>query len=170
MDEAGFGLVAVPRLRSATDAQLRHFQRLELDLDGGDLGAEAFVGDQRLAAGLLERGELLEAADARLGNADAGDAGALVAEQKLGVVPALVLLADQILGRHLHVVEEHLVDFVAAVDGLDRAHGDAGRLHVDQQEGNAFLLLRRPDRCAPGRRSSRRTARSVVQVFWPLTT
>ena len=27
------------------------------------------------------------------------------------------------------------------VDGDDRAHGDAGRRHVDQQEGNAHLLL-----------------------------
>ncbi len=57
-------------------------------------------------------------AQARLRHADARDAGALVAEQELGVVPALVLLADEVLDRHPHVVEEHLVDLVAAVDGL----------------------------------------------------
>ena len=143
IEEAGSGLSPLRVALGGDDAQLRHLQRLQLDLDRGDLGAEALVLDQRLAAGLLERGEFLEAADARLGHADAGDAGALVAEQELGVVPALVLLADQVLDRHLHVVEEHLVDLVAAVDGQDRAHGDAGRLHVDQQERDAFLLLRR---------------------------
>src|SRR6202008_3037603 len=31
---------------------------------------------------------------------------------------------------------------VAAVDGLDRPHRDAGRLYVDQEERDAFLLLR----------------------------
>ena len=86
------GLVAVAGALGGDDAQLRHLQRLELDFDGGDLGAKSLVLDQRLAGGLLERGELLEAADARLGNADAGDAGALIAEQEFGVVPALVLL------------------------------------------------------------------------------
>ena len=50
-----------------------------------------------------------------------GDAGALVAEQELGVVPALVLLADEVLRRHAHVVEEHLVDLAAAVDGAGSA-------------------------------------------------
>ena len=94
----GVGLVfAVAPPLGGDDAQLRHLQRLEFDLDGGDLGAEALVGEKRLAVGLLDRGELLQAADARFGNADAGDAAAFVAEQELGVVPALVLLADQIL-------------------------------------------------------------------------
>ena len=65
------------------------------------LVAEALVGEERLAVRLLERGELLDAADARLGKADARDAGALVAEQEFGIVPALVLLADEVLGRHL---------------------------------------------------------------------
>ena len=50
--------------------------------------------------------------DALLRHADAGDADALVAEQELGVVPALVLLADEVLDRHPDVVEEHLVDLV----------------------------------------------------------
>ena len=52
-----------------------------------------------------------------------------------------MLLADQVLDRHLDVVEEHLVDLASAVHGLDRAHGDAWRLHVDQDEGDAELLL-----------------------------
>src|SRR4051812_12456445 len=125
------------------DAQLRHLQRLELDLDRGELLAKAGRLDQRHLADALEPGELLDAAQALLRDADAGDADALVAEQELGVVPALVLLPDEVLGRHAHVVEEDLVDLLAAVDGADRAHRDAGRLHVDEEEGDALLLLYR---------------------------
>src|SRR6266700_3767021 len=125
------------------DAELRQLQRLQLDLDGGELLAKTRILDHRLAAGLDLGGELLDAADALLGDADAGNAGALVAEQELGVIPALVLLAHQVLDRHLDVVEEDLVDLMAAVDGLDRPHRDALALHVDQDEGDAGLLLRR---------------------------
>ena len=94
----------------------------------------------------------------------------LVAEQELGVAPALVLLADQVVAGHADVVEEHLVD-LAAVDQLDRADGDARGLH--RRSGGTrcpALALRPRGRCARGRRSSRRTAPSVVQVFCPLTT
>ena len=54
--------------------------------------------------------------------------------------PPEVLLADQVLGRHLDVLEPDFVDLVFAVQHDDRTHLDARRLHVDQQEGNAFLL------------------------------
>src|SRR6202035_891238 len=76
-----------------------------------------------------------------LGHADAGDARALVAEQEFGVIPALVFLADQIADGYLDVIEKYLVDLMAAVDGLDRAHRDALGLHVDQDERDAGLLL-----------------------------
>ena len=125
------------------DAKLGQFQRLQFDLDRGKPLAETLVFDHGLAAGLDLGREIPDAADALLGDADAGDAGALIAEQEFGVVPALVLLADQILDRHLDIVEEHLVDFGSAIDGLDRAHRDALRLHVEHDEGDAHLLLGR---------------------------
>src|SRR5215207_4634723 len=137
------GLALLAMALGRDDAQLRHLQRLELDLDRGELLAEAGRLDQRHLADALDPGELLDAAEALLRDPDAGDADALVAEQELGVVPALVLLPDEVLGRHAHVVEEDLVDLLAAVDGLDRADRDAGRLHVDEEEGDALLLLRR---------------------------
>ncbi len=112
------------------DAQLRQLERLQLDLAGRELLAERGILDDRLAAGLDLGGEIADAAQPLLGDADPGDAGALIAEQELGVVPALVLLADQVLVGHLDVVEEHFVDLDAAVDGLDRAHRDALRLHA----------------------------------------
>jgi hypothetical protein len=72
-------------------------------------------------------GDALDPLQLALGAVDVGDVGALVAEQVLGVGPALVLLADQVVGRHLHVVEEDLVHLVLAVEHDDRPHGDAGR-------------------------------------------
>src|SRR5204863_5993064 len=58
-----------------------------------------------------------------------------------GVGPALVLLADELVGRHLDVVEPDLVDLVLAVHGDDRPHRDAWALHVDEQEADAGLRL-----------------------------
>ena len=144
----GFGRRSLRLPVLGEHAHLRHLQRLQLHLDGRHLLAEALVLDQRLVAGHHLGGQLLDALHALLGVADAGDARALVAEQELGAVPAAVLLADQVLDRHLDLVEEHLVHLMPAVHGLDRAHGDAGRLHVDQQERDAELLLGRGVRAA----------------------
>ncbi len=88
------------------------------------------------AISFAERHALLRLAEPR-------DAGAFVAEQELRHVPAAVLLVDAILHRHAHVVEEHLVQVMAVVDRDDRAHRDARRLHVHQQERDALLPLRR---------------------------
>ena len=85
--------------------------------------------------------DLLEAVQVAGRTADAGHAGTLVAEQEFGVGPALVFLADQVFDRHAHVFEKDVVDLVRTVDGDDRAHGDARRLHVDQQERDAGLRL-----------------------------
>jgi hypothetical protein len=91
------------------------------------------------AFGLL--GDALQPRQFALGDADAGDVGAFMAEQELGIGPALVLFADQVRDRHFDVFEPDFVDLVRAVQRDDRAHGDARRLHVDQQEGDAALRL-----------------------------
>jgi hypothetical protein len=65
----------------------------------------------------------------------------LVGQQELGAGPALVLVVDAVLDRHLDVLEPDLVDLVLAAQGDDRSHGHARRLHVDQQERDAFLDL-----------------------------
>ena len=64
-----------------------------------------------------------------------------MAQQVLGVGPALVFFTNQVLGGHFDVVEEHFVDFALAVQQLDGTHGDALGLHVHQQEGDAGLRL-----------------------------
>ena len=53
-----------------------------------------------------------------------------------------IFLADQVLYRHAHIGEEDLVDFVLAVQRDDGTHFHARCIHVDQQEADAFLLLR----------------------------
>ena len=56
------------------------------------------------------------------------------------VQPALMLM-DHVLDRHAHVVEARLAEGRGAADQQDRPHRDARRRHVDQQEGDALLLL-----------------------------
>src|SRR3546814_3513670 len=85
---------------------------------------------------------LLQPLQALLGGGDLGNAGAFVAEQELGVGPALAFLADQVGTRYADGIEENLVDAMTLVDRDDRPHGDAGRFHVDQQEGNALQIGR----------------------------
>ena len=113
LQDRGLGIGAVAVVPLGRDhAKLRHLQRLELHLERGNLHAEAIILDQRLVAEPLERRDFLEPAQPRLRDADPGDPGALVAEQELGVIPALVLRADAVLNAH--VVEKHLVHFFAA--------------------------------------------------------
>ncbi|MNC66233.1 hypothetical protein D3C75_1166160 [compost metagenome] len=76
-----------------------------------------------------------DACQVTLEEADVGVVGALVAEQELGLGPAAVLFADQVFDWYAHAVEEHLVDGMVAVDGLDRAHGHPGGVHRHDQHG-----------------------------------
>lgn len=88
----------------------------------------------------IARGQSFEFAQRRLRAANARDARAFMAKQELRIGPALVLFADAVLHGNLDVLEPDLVHFMLPVEHDDRSHGDAGRLHVDQQERDAFLL------------------------------
>ena len=85
---------------------------------------------------------MLQEHELTLRPADPRDARSLVAEQILRVGPPAIFLADEIVERHLHVLEEDFVDLVIFVERDDRTHGDARRLHVDQEERDALLLFR----------------------------
>src|ERR1700734_1298648 len=89
----------------------------------------------------FSRRNALEARQLALGDPDAGNIGALVAEQKLGIGPAAVLFPDAVLDRHSHVLEPHLVDLMAAVQKHDGPYGDTRTLHIDQQKRDPGLLL-----------------------------
>ena len=64
-----------------------------------------------------------------------------MAQQVLGDGPALPFLTHAVFDRHADVVEEFLVEHVPAIQGDDRLHADAGGFQVDQQAGDALLLL-----------------------------
>ena len=55
--------------------------------------------------------------------------------------PTFVDVAEHLLVRHADVVEEHLVEAGAAVHLLERLDRDAGRPHVDDERGDALVLL-----------------------------
>src|SRR5258708_8474363 len=123
------------------DANLSCLQRKHIEFDARYLPDEFAKG--RIVSGDLRLYDLLETVQVTRRTANAGHAGALVAEKKLRIGPAFVFLSDQVLGRDTHVFEKDVVHLMRAVDGYDGTHGDAGRFHVDQQERNAGLRFRR---------------------------
>src|SRR5262245_50935991 len=118
----------------------RGLERKELDLGFRELRAEDRVGGERLAALQLVPRDPLELRELAFRGANAG---ALVTEQELRVGPALALLTDEILGGHRDIVEEDLVHLVLLVVEHEWPHRDPRRVHVDEQEADAFLLLHR---------------------------
>ena len=56
--------------------------------------------------------------------------------------PAVVDAAQHLRLVHAHVVEEDLVELGVAGDLLERLHRDAGRVHVEQEVGDALVLGR----------------------------
>ena len=72
-----------------------------------------------------------------------GDQDALGVHAVDDVAEALALLADQVLGGHLQVVEEHLAGVVVdhGVDLLDLDTLALGRIEVDQEHGEALGAL-----------------------------
>src|SRR5437879_2181593 len=123
-----------PRIDAARhlgdNAQLRRLQGKQIKLDARDVLDELSEG--WIILGNLALYNLLEPIQVARRTADAGHAGTLVAEQKLRVSPALVFLADQVLDRDAHLLEEHVVDLVRSVDGDDRAHGNRSEEHTSE--------------------------------------
>src|SRR3546814_19221592 len=69
--------------------------------------------------------------------------------------PAFALLADPIFHGDADIVEKDFIGITAAVDRFDRPHGDAGRFHIDEQEGDALLLAAAIVGAHQGRKSTR---------------
>ncbi len=123
-------------------AQHCHFKCHQFDFKVGDFRRKDSVFQQWLAIFLLLISDALQKLQFTLRTSDFSDAGAFMAEQILRVGPSLVFFTDQVFDRHFHVIEEHFIHFMIFVQHDDRSHGDAGRMHVDQQEGDSLLLAR----------------------------
>ena len=67
---------------------------------------------------------------------------ALVRERGVRDAPAFVQRTDEPVGRNEHVGEEHLVELGLVGDLAQRPHLDAGRVHVDDERGDALALRR----------------------------
>jgi hypothetical protein len=93
---------------------------------------EQWILDQRPAILAFLRRDALQPLQFPLRAAHAGNIGSFVSEQKLGVGPALVFIANAILDRHPHILEPDLIDLMAAVQQRDGSHRDAGAFHIDQ--------------------------------------
>jgi hypothetical protein len=106
-------LPAAPHL--VEEAQVGDLERHQLDLHSREPVAEAGVLHERAPVLHLLAGQLLQLRELALGGADAAGAHALVAQQVLGHRPALAFLVHEVLDGDLDLVEEDLVDLLAAV-------------------------------------------------------
>ena len=70
------------------------------------------------------------------------DEDALKTEQGLRHAPAFVGLADQRRCRHADVVEEGFGEFLVQIQRHQRPHGNARRVHGNEEKSNPLLLFR----------------------------
>ena len=87
---------------------------------------------------------------------------ALVGERRVRDPPTLVLRTDEVLDRHLDVVEEHLVELVLAGHLAERAHVDALARPSGSRASRSPCARARPGRCARARCPCRRRSRTTT--------
>src|SRR5207253_5573598 len=104
-----------------------------------ELLAHGGAGAAELPAG---RRELREIASIARRVGERPDA-ALVAEDGHGDAPPLADLTDQVLARHARVLEEDLAELALAGDLAERAHADARRVELHEEEGDAAVAVLR---------------------------
>ena len=96
--------------------------------------------------GLVDHG--VEAAPRAAARADGAQGLAFEGEHGAGDPPPVVDLAEDVGHGHAHAVEEDLVEVGLAGELAQRAHRDAGVVHVDDEHGDAVALG--PARVGPG--------------------
>ena len=104
---------------------------------------EAGIIHQTLTAIFFLGSDLFNHAHSALHVGDTGNTCALMGEQCLGNCPTLTDLTHHILGGYANIIELHLIQAVMIVDRDDRVDLDPLALHINQDEGDAFLLLAR---------------------------
>ncbi|CAI8235022.1 MAG: Uncharacterised protein [Alphaproteobacteria bacterium] len=122
-------------------AQFGIFQRRQVNLKLGNLFGKLSRVQKRRTVFQFGARNIAQAVNGFFGARDPGNTRALIAEQKFGNGPPLILFTDKIFGRHTHIGQKHFIDFMAAINGDDRLHFNARCVHIDEQEGNAFLRL-----------------------------
>ena len=127
-----------PRIARRHRAQADQPQDLHLDVERHQALPQGGVGDAPPLAHQVD--ELVGGRAVAPQGAARRQRDPLVAERDLRQRPAVVLVADEVLGRQAHVGEEHLVEGVGAGHLHDRADLDAGRVHRADEVGDALVL------------------------------
>ncbi|KAK0334014.1 hypothetical protein LTR94_018300 [Friedmanniomyces endolithicus] len=130
----GLHLIAGPLHRQAEGGGV--------DLQFGDPGAQHGVVQPALGVGADRLQGSLGQGTAGADLAHGADHGPLMGQQIFGHVPAAVQRADQVFLLHPHIVEEGFAEGGLAADQGDGPGGDARRLHVEQDEGDAQMFGR----------------------------
>ena len=130
-----------PRISCVGEARVSIAEMHDIELQGRrtcrEIPDHCVVWPERLA--MLR--QHLQAGFRQLG---AAQEHTLEAQQGFGNGPALIELANEIVGRNVDVIERTLRRILRARQyRLIGPHGDAGCLDVDQQEADAFLFLGR---------------------------
>ena len=97
------------------------------------------------------------------------DPGVLDLEQSTGHSPSLVLLSHEVRCRDDHVCEELFAELRSAVDLFDAPDLETGRLQVDDQDRDAFVLRNVPAAFVRGAAEVRKVG-SCTPGLLPLTT
>ena len=109
-----------------------------MDDEVGELLAhERVVVEPEVPAISIDAGQQADAAAAAAAGADRRP---LVHQRRERDGPAVVDVAEAVGVGDPHLVEEHLVEAGAAGHLAQRPHLDAGRLHVDDEPGEALVL------------------------------
>ena len=108
-----------------------------------DLAAQHRIFQAALRVGADGVGRDLAERPADAALAHARDHRALVLQQIFRDIPAAIDRADHMRFRHAHIVEEGFAERRIAGDQQDRFRGHALRGHVEQNETDAVMLLRR---------------------------
>src|SRR5262249_12842623 len=119
-------------------------QTEQLDLD---MRLRQALADQRIAQRVRARGmlaqelhQLRQAAPDLALEDERPHGAALVLHDAHRDAPAGARRSEQVLGGHADVLEEDLAELGVVGHLPQRPHGDAWRLHVDQQQAEALLL------------------------------
>src|SRR5262249_59417354 len=114
---------------------------LHVDPGGGDLLSDPRIAG--LTAGASERRQIFQGDALEHLLLEGEPRAALVRERRHGDLPAPIDVADDVGTRDGYGVEEHLAEFGGSGDLPERPDRDAGKLHVEDEVGQAPVLRQR---------------------------
>src|SRR5699024_12539521 len=109
-------------LRTRDYTPRRHLQPHQFVFQFGEPPADGWIIEQTGAARAGRGSPCFCVGQNAFGGADGGDSHSFITEQKLGVVPAAVLFADQILDGHAYVLKQYLVELDATGHTFTRSY------------------------------------------------